>query len=194
MIVYWLVTTSAFAQEAVRASHSIPAPSLKIDALKISESVSERSWKFIVLHHSATRSGSLEAIDAEHRQRLDANGARWLGIGYHFVIGNGQGMADGQVQPTFRWREQLQGAHAGSAAHNELGIGICLIGNFEEAGPTPAQSAALAYLIEQLSKMYSLQRDQILRHGDLKATACPGKLFRMEFTHSSPLVLSGATK
>src|SRR5437870_125474 len=65
--------------------------------------VPARAWKNIVLHHSATASGTVEGIDREHRQRKDAAGQPWQGIGYHFVIGNSQGMADGLVQPTFRW-------------------------------------------------------------------------------------------
>ncbi len=139
-----------------------------------------RSWKFVVLHHSATRAGDVAGIDEEHRQRLDASGRPWLGIAYHFVIGNGHGMADGEVQETFRWRRQLAGAHAGQQDYNELGLGVCLIGNFEEAGPTRAQLQSTRQLVSALKNRFRLQDDQILRHADLKATACPGKLFSME--------------
>ena len=79
--------------------------------------------------------------------RKDAQGNPWLGIGYHFVIGNGRGMEDGQVEPTFRWKQQLAGAHAGQRRHNESGIGICLIGNFDEAPPTAKQLSALKELL-----------------------------------------------
>ncbi len=70
----------------------------------------ERDWKTIVLHHSATRGGDVATIDAEHRTHRDRRGNPWLGIGYHFVVGNGQKMGDGEVQATFRWHQQLPGA------------------------------------------------------------------------------------
>ena len=136
-----------------------------------------RPWRKIVVHHSASAAGSVESIDTEHRQRVDAAGEPWLGIGYHFVIGNGQGMPDGQVTPTFRWREQLAGAHAGVADANATGIGICLIGNFEDAPPTPRQRDAAVRLTRALATQYNIAPADIVRHGDLKATACPGRHF-----------------
>lgn len=137
-------------------------------------------WKLIVLHHSATAGGSVAAIDAEHRSRVDGQGRPWRGIGYHFVIGNGQGMPDGAVEATFRWQEQLEGAHAGQADYNRHGIGICLIGNFELLAPTAAQLTSLKELLEHLRAELGITTEQIVRHGDLKATACPGKLFSMK--------------
>ena len=142
--------------------------------------VESRDWKYIVLHHSATAWGSIESIDAAHRQRKDASGKPWLGIGYHFVIGNGQGMADGLVEPTFRWHEQLQGAHAGSRLYNEEGIGICVIGDFSESAPTPRQIAAARQLISQLCRRYQIGADRVLKHSDLQASQCPGDRFPWE--------------
>jgi hypothetical protein len=63
--------------------------------------VRSRDWRYIVIHHTATPEGDVEAIDAVHRGRTDAQGQPWLGIGYHFVIGNGAPMADGEVAATF---------------------------------------------------------------------------------------------
>lgn len=137
----------------------------------------ERGWKFVVLHHSATATGSVESIDAEHRQRTDSQGNPWRGIGYHFVVGNGHGLDDGEIAPTFRWREQAAGAHAGSAEHNEHGIGICLIGNFEQDAPTPRQLESLRRLVGYLKSEYGIPTERVLKHGDLKATACPGRKF-----------------
>lgn len=139
-----------------------------------------REWDYILIHHSATEVGSVEAIDAVHRQRVDANGNPWRGIGYHFVIGNGHGMEDGQIEATFRWNEQLAGAHAGVAEYNSHGIGICLIGNFEESPPTEAQMASLYTLIDWLRAEYALPPEALVRHQDVRATACPGRLFPWE--------------
>ena len=143
-------------------------------------------WKFVVLHHSATPSGSVESINATHLQRRDANGIPWRGIGYHFVIGNGQGMPDGEIRSTFRWQQQTSGAHAGSRTYNDYGIGICLIGNFEQNGPTSAQVRATKELVSQLKAQFGMKEEQILKHGDLKATACPGRLFPFQEIAASP--------
>ncbi len=139
-----------------------------------------RSWKSIVIHHTATTRGSVESIHETHLKRKDSKGNHWLGIGYHFVIGNGNGMGDGEVQPTFRWREQMHGAHAGNRQHNQHGIGIALIGNFENEPPTDEQLTAVKGLVAHLKSTYGLTADDVIGHGDFKATACPGKLFPME--------------
>ena len=137
----------------------------------------ERRWSFLVLHHSATTSGSVESIHREHQQRKDRYGNNWLGIGYHFVIGNGSGMADGEIRPTFRWNEQIHGAHSGSTVHNGHGVGICLIGDFEQSAPTKKQIASLKQLAAALADRYQIPRTQVIGHNTVRATACPGKYF-----------------
>ncbi|MCA9075136.1 MAG: N-acetylmuramoyl-L-alanine amidase [Planctomycetaceae bacterium] len=139
-----------------------------------------RDWQSIVIHHTATESGSVESIHRVHQQRTDAAGNPWRGIGYHFVIGNGQGMEDGAVEPTFRWRGQLEGAHAGVSRYNEQGVGVCLVGDFDQHPPTKAQLASLKLLIAWLTQEYGISFSQVKGHGQLKATACPGKFFPME--------------
>jgi hypothetical protein len=136
-----------------------------------------RAWKYIVLHHSATGGGSVAQIDQTHAARVDRQGRPWLGVGYHFVIGNGDGMPDGKVEATFRWRDQIHGAHAGVAQYNELGVGICLIGDFERGAPTAAQIESARALVAALAAEYSIPRSEIRKHGDLVATDCPGEFF-----------------
>lgn len=139
--------------------------------------VAARAWRYIVLHHTAGEEGSVASIDAAHRKRVDSEGNHWLGIGYHFLIGNGNGMGDGEIEPTFRWQQQLQGAHAGNYDYNQFGIGIALVGNFEHETPTPAQQAAAARLVATLRRAYEIPADHVVAHRDIRATACPGQLF-----------------
>ena len=158
-------------------SSSLETASLEKVAETFESGASPRPWSTIILHHSATPGGSVASIDAAHRAKKDRAGNPWLGIGYHFVIGNGRQMADGEVQPTFRWLKQLAGAHAGDRQQNERGIGICLIGNFEQAAPTARQIEAVRDLTRILSRRYAISRERVLRHQDIQATACPGRLF-----------------
>lgn len=141
-----------------------------------------RDWNYIVLHHTATESGSVESIHESHLKNKDKNGNPWLGIGYHFVIGNGAGMPDGAIEPTFRWRTQIQGAHAGSSdkSYNERGIGVCLVGNFEKYPPTPAQRRAVKQLVQTLKAEYGVTSANVVGHNEIRASAteCPGKFFK----------------
>lgn len=155
-----------------------------------------RGWKYIVLHHTATGTGSVDSIHADHVKKKDKNGNHWLGIGYHFVIGNGHGMTDGDIEPTFRWRTQIQGAHAGSSdkEYNEVGIGICLVGNFENEPPTPAQIQSTKLLVQTLRREYGIAADHVVPHKDIRAsaTACPGKLFPLaEIASDTPSFVFG---
>lgn len=156
-----------------------PAPPQELQRLiaNVDAGAELRSWKYIVLHHSAAAAGSVASIDADHRQRLDDDGLPWRGIGYHFVIGNGDGMGDGEIAATFRWREQCDGAHAGVSTFNQFGIGVCLIGDFDAGPPTPAQLQALERLIAALRQEYGIEETELLAHRDLKPTACPGGQF-----------------
>lgn len=148
--------------------------------------VPAREWTSIVIHHTATDQGDVASIHETHLAK------KWLGIGYHFVIGNGNGMGDGAIEPTFRWREQLHGAHAGEEEYNEHGVGICLVGNFEEHAPTPQQMAAVRQLVSTLKREYGIPAERVIGHSEVKATACPGKHFPMaEVAHSPADVFLG---
>jgi N-acetyl-anhydromuramyl-L-alanine amidase AmpD len=144
-----------------------------------------RDWQYIVLHHTATDSGDVASIHESHLKNKDKSGKHWLGIGYHFVIGNGNGMGDGEIEPTFRWKEQMHGAHAGVGEYNQQGIGVVLVGNFEDHPPTPAQLAAVKHLVGSLAAQYQITGERIIGHGDVKATECPGKNFPMSEVRDS---------
>jgi len=76
-----------------------------------------RRWKYIVIHHSASYKGSASSIDRYHREEKGWEN----GLGYDFVIGNGRGSRDGQIEVGGRWNKQIKGAHAGDDEYNEYG-------------------------------------------------------------------------
>jgi N-acetyl-anhydromuramyl-L-alanine amidase AmpD len=129
-----------------------------------------RPWKWIVIHHSDTKNGSAAAFDRYHK---DVH--HWDELGYHFVIGNGNGSADGQVEVGPRWSKQKWGAHAGVKEYNEFGIGICLVGDFDVTKPTPAQMRSLTQLTAWLMANYHIPASHVIGHKDAKSTNCPGK-------------------
>ncbi len=130
-----------------------------------------RRWQYIVIHHSATATGGAAAFDRMHRDK------GWDELGYHFVIGNGTDTRDGQIEVGSRWPKQKYGAHCKTPdnRYNDYGIGICLVGNFDSARPTPAQLQSLAKLTSYLMKTYNIPASRVIGHGDAKPTECPGR-------------------
>jgi N-acetyl-anhydromuramyl-L-alanine amidase AmpD len=90
-------------------------------------------------------------------------------------------MPDGKIEPTFRWRQQLQGAHAGPGdkEHNQHGIGVCLVGDFERASPSPAQLRAVKRLVRTMKAEYGITSANVIAHRDIRSTECPGRYFPM---------------
>ena len=132
-------------------------------------------WKYIVVHHSATPEGNAEIFDRDHRKR-----GFWNGLGYHFVICNGtSGRRDGEIQVGDRWVKQINGAHCNIGNMNEVGIGICLVGDFENGQRvTSRQMKSLVSLVRSLQKSYNISSNHVVRHSDIKhTTECPGHNF-----------------
>lgn len=139
----------------------------------------EKRWAAVVIHHSATRNGNTAIFDKQHRENN-----LWEGIGYDFVIGNGSNSSDGKVEVTFRWREQLTGAHCKTPNNwaNEKAIGICLVGNFNNTSPTARQMRSLVKLVRFLQNRYRIPKSRIYGHKatpGARVTECPGSTFPM---------------
>ena len=140
---------------------------------------SEREWKAIIIHHSATETGNMAKF---HKSHIEEHG--WNGIGYDFVIGNGTDSGDGEVEVTYRWRDQEVGAHCKTPGNwaNENGIGICLVGNFNNKTPSKNQMNSLVKLTKFLQQRYGISRSNITGHKDTEGaniTDCPGRSFPM---------------
>ena len=138
----------------------------------------EKRWTAIIIHHSATDNGNAAIFDKWHKEEN-----HWDGIGYDFVIGNGTDSGNGQIEVTFRWLQQIPGAHCGGTPGNWAnvdGIGICLVGNFNNRRPTESQMQSLAKLVSFLQKRYGIPDSRIYGHQTTpgaRVTDCPGRNF-----------------
>ena len=147
----------------------------------VSVAPERNQWQYIVIHHSASPSGNAASFDRMHRAK------GWDGVAYHFVITNGKGGPDGGLEVSPRWWAQKHGAHAGGLApdalpemrngFNEFGIGICLVGNFEQRAPSRAQLKTLARLVTKLQGLFAIPAENVMGHRHVKSTACPGSHF-----------------
>lgn len=153
--------------------------STTIDAIR-NAPVQRGRWKYIIVHNSGTRQGNARAFDYYHRKiRRMRNG-----LAYHFVIGNGTSSRNGQIEIGDRWRRQINGGHVHSDYMNNIGLGICLVGDFNRDQPTRAQLEACEELIKYLQERCgkSEGRSLIVRpHREVNpprwATDCPGDGF-----------------
>ena len=150
-------------------------------------------WTSIVIHHSHTPAGDMSSV-ARLQGASDASG-----IGYHFIIGNGQGIADGSIEVATRWNRQEPGAHVASIVKktsysaqaklvsnrdasmaddlNLHAVGICLIGNGDRREFTPNQMSELASLVRHLQKELNISADHVYLHSDVAGVSSPGRFF-----------------
>ncbi len=163
-----VIPDSAMAREDSAADSRLPNGLGKIR-------VEPGKWKYIVIHHSASPNASVKGMDYYHRvERHMENG-----LAYHFVIGNGHSMKDGEIAIGRRWTGQLDGGHLASEALNRTAIGICLVGNFDAERPTRRQMESLRSLVEFLLARCHLGADAVRTHQQINPiyTRCPGHNF-----------------
>ncbi len=143
--------------------------------LKIAKPLDRQRWTGIVIHHLGEPAGDAESVNRKH---IDMG---LQGLGYHFLIGNGNGLGDGVVHVGFRWDQQLPGAHAAgpqSETHNQHSISICLIGNGERRAFTDRQMEQLTSLVRRLQAEFHIPARNVWLHRDLTSqTTSPGKFF-----------------
>jgi len=154
----------------------------------------EKEWKYIAIHHSATHDGSVKAFRNYHRSK------NWWDIGYNFVICNGDGGTDGELQ---KGRSiGISGAHVKSykgANYNNMALGICLVGWFDDIVwehsnpsvkfgnpynkvPTKKQMDTLVDLVKDLMSEYNISVKNVLGHREFPNVykSCPGNNFDMD--------------
>jgi hypothetical protein len=137
-------------------------------------------WQYIVVHNSGTRQGNAKVFDYYHKNVRHMRN----GLAYHFVIGNGTSTGDGQIEIGDRWRRQINGGHVHSDHLNNIGRGICLVGDFNRSQPTKAQLGSceelIRYLRQRCGKVgnhYAIVKPHREMNPPRWSTDCPGDAF-----------------
>jgi N-acetyl-anhydromuramyl-L-alanine amidase AmpD len=132
-------------------------------------------WTGIVIHHLGEPAGDADSVHRKHLA-LGLNG-----LGYHFLIGNGNGLGDGVIHVGYRWTGQLPGAHVqGSqgSQHNQHSIAICLVGNGDRRPFADRELDQLVRLVQRLQNELGIDHRNVHLHRDLFAqTTSPGRFF-----------------
>lgn len=124
-------------------------------------------WKTIYIHHSHTERGAAQTL---------ARGDQ--GCGDHFVIGNGEGAVDGEIQVTARWNQQRPAdPAAGSVNIDGDCVSICLVGDFDRTAPTPTQLKQLEHLVQTLQEHFHIPASQVWVFDCAGSAAGAGRYF-----------------
>jgi len=167
-----------------------------------------KKWEYIIIHHSATsdsRAKDWESIRRYHmsyrfndkiitKEQYDyyiAIGKSgdlqkpWKDIGYHF----GVEYIDGQLKVLEGRSLNESGAHSGipgDTRFNDHGIGICLVGSYDNKEPNEEQINVLIDLVISLIKKFDISIDKVIGHREVydllrkpRMKSCPGSKFNM---------------
>ena len=132
------------------------------------EPVRANQWRYIYVHQSLTPAGNAMTLGQGNSGPAD-----------HFIIGNGDGCVDGELQFTHRWsRQSPAGTVPGTTGIDPNCISICLVGDFNHDRPTPTQQARLVQLVKALQDKLAIPANNVILLGrNNKTPAGPGTNF-----------------
>jgi hypothetical protein len=141
-------------------SHPLPAGAFSLASYQrlndIEEIIQARSmlspdrWNCIEIYYSRTSGGNLA-------QLASLSGlSSTVEVNFHFVIYNGRGGNDGQIQSTERWLEQYSCIPGGSWYGTGTTIRICIVADGSKTMPTDCQLKRTAALVEELSHRFNI--------------------------------------
>lgn len=130
----------------------------------------------VIVHHAADNGppkrnriwSELRYMRGIQKFHMDDPDRMWADIAYNYVI-----MPSGRVYEGRGYG--VIGAHA--PGHNTSGIGVCFAGNFENEDPDPRAVAAFYELVKRL-EYHGANIVDVVGHGDVTATSCPGRRLR----------------
>jgi len=121
---------------------------------------SPNRWSYIEIYYSGTKAGNIE-------QLASLNGlAGAEDLNCHFVVCNGLGGSDGQIQSTEKWQRQWSIAPSRTWYGSGQTIRICAIADGKFAGLTDCQIKRIEILIEWLCRKFDIQREFIYYPGE----------------------------
>ena len=112
-------------------------------------------WSRIEIYYSGTKTGNIELLAAP------SGLAGPEGINCHFVICNGLGGGDGQIQPTEKWQRQWSIIPGQTWYGDAQTIRLCIIADGKTAQPTDFQIKRTEELTEALRRKFDIRPEAI---------------------------------
>lgn len=152
---------------AAQSLFAVEAPASLDVVFETATPVPTGRWQYIYVHHSRTAAGNASTL-----------GVGPGGLADHFLIGNGDGCADGELQISQRWnRQQSAGRVAGLDSIDPACVSVCLVGDFDRARPTATQSRRLAQLVSALQTRLNIPAEKVCVVESGEAAAGIGRHF-----------------
>ena len=135
-----------------------------------------KKWEYIIIHHSQTKdriTADWEAIRRWHTGQIPGSPYKWDDIGYHFGLESVNEVLTYQIGRSL----DIFGAHCRGRNHD--GLGICLIGSYDDNAPTHEQYFAMSSLCRYLMEKFDIPIHNVLGHRSFSEKSCPGELFNI---------------
>jgi hypothetical protein len=119
-----------------------------------------QSWNRIEVFYSHTSEGNIGRLAVLNGLTSSDD------VNFHFVICNGKGGADGQIQSTERWSRQRPCLPSGNWYGTSETVRICVIADSLVNRPTDCQVKRTAALVELLARKFAISPRQITYPAD----------------------------
>ncbi len=121
---------------------------------------SPERWNSIELFYSRTRAGNIE-------QLAILNGlAGSEDLNCHFVVCNGLGGNDGQIQPTEKWQQQWSAIPDQNWQGSGQTIRICIVADGKTVWPTDYQMKRIETLVQALCRRFQIRSEAVYLPSD----------------------------
>ena len=132
----------------------------------------------IILHHSATKDSGTVSWNAIRRYHM--NDCAWDDIGYHFGIEyiTDNGDPAGSYEILMGRMPDVTGAH--TTGQNSMALGICFVGNFDEAPPPIKQWKQGLKLVKWICREWGITPFHVYGHRQFANKTCPGTMFDVD--------------
>jgi hypothetical protein len=112
-------------------------------------------WNCIEVYYSGTKAGNIEQLASLSGLASPDD------INSHFVICNGLGGNDGQIQPTEKWHRQWSIIPGRTWYGSGQTVRICVIADSKTTRPTDCQVRRTEALVEGLCRKFDIQTQSI---------------------------------
>ncbi|MBA7681363.1 hypothetical protein ES703_89701 [subsurface metagenome] len=124
--------------------------------------LSPTRWNCIEIYYSGTKAGNIEQLASLSGLASPED------INCHFVICNGLGGDDGQIQPTEKWQRQWSAIPGRTWYGSGQTIRICIIADGKTTLPTDFQIKRVEELVEGLYRKFNIRTESIYYPKDWK--------------------------
>jgi len=108
-------------------------------------------WDAIEVYYSGTKAGNLQQLASLSGLASPDD------INCHFVVCNGFGASNGQIETTHKWMRQWSTVPAGTWYGTQKTIRICVVADALAAAPTDYQVKRTEALIVRLARTFDIQ-------------------------------------